>query len=403
MNTSPIERTPSESMTSRERVVRTLRRLPTDRIPIDLGSHMSTGISAFAYWNLLEYLSYSTRTAWVPDTVQFLAMVEEDVRARFHVDCVLLEPKWPNMVLWSPRGRYRFRIPEGMKPELNKHGDWLVRQGDQEMRMPRDGYFFDGAWLSNWGSGDEDTDIRIYAHEARRIFQETAYATNFLGYGRGRGFGAFFGGDTDMDRLIRMVTEPQAVIQENEIQCREYIQRAGKIIDAMGPYIQLLTISGDMGMQTGPLCRPSVIEQCVAPFIKEFCDFVHRNSDVKVFMHNCGSIKPLIPMLIECGVDVLNPVQISAKGMEPQDLKREFGDRIVFWGGGCDTQNILGVKTQDEVASHVRSLVRIFKAGGGYVFNQVHNIMGNVPPENIVAMFDAAYEESFFDGSEENG
>jgi len=113
-------------------------------------------------------------------------------------------------------------------------------------------------------------------------------------------------------------------------------------------------------------------------------------------MHNCGSIKPLIPMLIDCGVDVLNPVQISAKGMEARDLKKQFGDKIVFWGGGCDTQNVLGAKTPGEVADHVRAMVRIFKPGGGFVFNQVHNIMGNVPPGNIVAMLDTAYEESFY-------
>ena len=384
-----------ECMTSRERVIRTLNREPTDRVPMDLGSHMSTGISAFAYWDLLDYLGFSTDGIWIPDVVQFLAMVEEGVRARFHVDCILLEPKWPETALWNPRGKYRFFIPAAMKPERCDKGGWIIRQGTQEMRMPRNGYFFDGAWLSYWGSGDEDSDIALYAQEAERIDTETSYATNFVGYGHGGGFGAFFGGG-DMDRLVQMVRNPQAVFQENKILCEEYIRRAGKIIDAMGQYIQLLTITDDMGMQTGPMCRPSLIEQCVAPFIKKFCNFVHRHSDIKIFMHNCGSIKPLIPILIDCGVDVLNPVQISAKGMEPQALKKQFGDKLVFWGGGCDTQNVLGAKTPGEVADHVRATVRIFKPGGGFVFNPVHNIMGNVPPENIVAMFDTAYEESFY-------
>ena len=389
----------TERMTPRERVIRTLKRQPTDRMPIDFGSHMSTGISAFAYWNLLDYLGLSIDGIWVLDTVQFLAAVEENVRARFHVDCIPLEPKWSEIALWNPRGNYRFWIPAAMKPVRDDQGGWVVRQGNQEMRMPSDGYFFDGAWLSYWGSGNEDIDIAIYAREAERIYKETAYAINFVGYGHGGGFGAFFGGG-NVDRLIQMVRDPKAVAQENEILCQEYIRRAGKILDAMGSYIQLLTINDDMGMQNGPMCRPTMIEQCVTPYIKKFCDFVHRNSDVMIFMHNCGSIISLIPMLIDCGVDVLNPVQISAKEMEPEKLKQQFGDQIVFWGGGCDTQNVLGLKAPDEVASHVRSVVNIFKACGGFVFNQVHNIMGNVPPENIVAMFDTAYEESFYDSNE---
>jgi uroporphyrinogen decarboxylase len=259
--------------------------------------------------------------------------------------------------------------------------------------MPGGGYFFDGAWLQYWGTGNEETDLTLYAREAERIYKETSYATNFVGYGHGEGFGAFFG---DIDRLVRMLDNPDAVTQENEVRCEEYIKRAGKIIDSMGKYIQLLSMSDDMGMQHGPMCKPSIVEQCVAPFIKKFCEFIHRNSDIKVFMHNCGSIKPLIPILIDCGVDVLNPVQISAADMNPQDLKQEFGDNIIFWGGGCDTQNILGTATPRMVADHVRELIRIFKPGGGFVFNQVHNIMGDVPPENIVAMLDTAYEESFY-------
>lgn len=380
-------------MTSRERVLRTLHRQPVDRYPIDLGSHNSTGISAFAYRNLREYLGLYPGDIWIPDLPQMLAFVDEDIRRRFHVDCIMLEPEWMQIREWNPRDTYRFRIPAAAIPVCNSIGDWIIRREGQEMRMFREGYFFEGALLSYWGTGDEDADLAIYAREAECIFKETNYATNFIGYGHGGGFGAFFG---DVNRLMQMTLDPEKVIEEHKIRCREYIRRTGKIIDSMGRYIQLLSIGDDMGAQNGPMCSPSLIEQCVAPFIKQFCDFVHRNSDLKIFMHNCGSIKPLIPMLIDCGVDVLNPVQISAENMNPSELKREFGDQIVFWGGGCDTQNVLALKDPAEVAAHVRELSGIFKQGGGFVFNQVHNIMGDVPPENIVAMFDAAFEESFY-------
>ena len=154
-------------------------------------------------------------------------------------------------------------------------------------------------------------------------------------------------------------------------------------------------MSDDMGSQNGPMCNPTYVEEFSMPYYKRFCDFVHANSDIKLFLHNCGSIKPLIPLLIDAGIDVLNPVQISAANMDPQELKDEFGDKICFWGGGCDTQNVLGAGTPAEVADNVRKLVRTFKQDSGFVFNQVHNIMGDVPPENIVAMLDTAYEESF--------
>ena len=132
------------------------------------------------------------------------------------------------------------------------------------------------------------------------------------------------------------------------------------------------------------------------PYIARFCDFVHRHSDCKVFLHCCGSIRPLIGMLAEAGVDALNPVQISADDMDAADLKRDHGHRIVFWGGGCDTQRVLGVGTPDDVRANVRALVGALKPGGGFVFCQVHNVLGDVPPENIVAMLDTAYAESWY-------
>jgi len=382
-----------ETLTSRERVVRTLRREPVDRVPIDLGSHMSTGISAFAYWRLREYLGLSVEDIWTPDVVQCLAYVDEDVRRRFHLDCILLQPRWAPATVWSPRPPYRFALPASAQPQLNAAGEWILRQDKCAMRMPPGGYFFDGDWLSKWSNMDEAAGLQVLAREAERIYKETDYATNFVGYGYGIGFGAFFGG---VDHLVEMLEDPDGVKAQHEQHLQEAIARAGRVIDAVGPYAQLLTISDDMGAQNSPMCRPSLVEEFIVPYLRRFCDFVHRNSDLKIFMHNCGSIKPLIPLLIECGVDALNPVQISADNMDPLDLKREFGDRIVFWGGGCDTQHVLSSAAPDEVARHVRANVEIFKAGGGYVFNQVHNIVGDVPPENIVAMFDAAYDASFY-------
>ncbi len=383
---------PQEILTSRQRVIRTLRREPVDRMPIDLGGHYSTGISAFAYWHLREYLGLDTKNIWVPDMVQMLAYVDEDIKQRFHCDCVVLHPGWPRLQRWRPRAPYEFAIAGAANPCLTPDGAWIIEQpiGQRigQMRMPEGGFFFDGDWLSNWHECDEDTLIQRMARKAEQIYKESDYATMYMG-----GFSAFFG---NIDFLCRMYEDPPAVHAANQRRLENALAKAGKVLAAMGEYVQLIEVCDDMGMQTGPMCRPSMCAEFVAPYLHQFCDFVHNNSDCKIYLHCCGSIKPLIPILIECGVDALNPVQISAADMDPAELKATFGDRIVFWGGGCNTQRVLGVGTAAEVAGDVRRLVEIFKPGGGFVFSQVHNIMGNVPPENVVTMLDTAYAESWY-------
>ncbi|NQU43671.1 hypothetical protein HQ520_10320 [bacterium] len=384
-----------ETVSSRERVVRAINHRPVDRVPIDLGSHMSTGISMFAYQSLRRHLDLSTDRIWIPDMVQGLAYVDKDILERFHCDCILLEPPYPAMVRWTPRDDYTFLIPADARPERTAQGEWVIRKGDAAMRMPAGGFFFDGAWISDWGEGDEDYRIALYAREAERIFKETPYATNLVGYSHGLKIASYGAGSLE-DAMLSF-EDPEALHTSRRKALDDSIQRMGRIIDTFGPYIQLVSLADDMGNQNGPMCSPRYVEEFCIPYYKQFCDFVHANSDIKVFLHNCGSIKPLIPLLIDAGIDVLNPVQISAGNMDPQQLKDEFGDRICFWGGGCNTQQVLGTGTPESVAQNVRYLMRIFKKDGGFVFNQVHNIMGDVPPENIIAMLDTAYEEGFYD------
>lgn len=382
-----------ETLTSRERVMRTIRHQPVDRFPIDLGSHMSTGISMFAYWHLRAHLGLATDRIWIPDMVQGLAYVDADILERFHCDCILLEPQFRETMRWNPRGAYQFAIPAAVRPEPADDGGWIVRQGEESMRMPANGYFFDGAWLNDWGHGSEDDRIALYAREAERIYKETNYATNLVGYSHGLGFNNYGAGS--ISAAIRACDDPEGLRSSREASLADNLRRAGKIIESFGKYIQIITVSDDMGGQNGPLCSPAYVEEFCMPYYKKFCAFVHAHSDIKVFLHCCGAIKPMIPMIIEAGFDILNPVQISADHMDPQTLKKEYGDRICFWGGGCNTQHVLGSGTPDQVADNVRHLTRIFKPNSGFVFNQVHNIMGNVPPENIVAMLDTAYAESF--------
>jgi uroporphyrinogen decarboxylase len=145
------------------------------------------------------------------------------------------------------------------------------------------------------------------------------------------------------------------------------------------------------------MLSPDTYAKYVAPPMKKVCEFIHRNYDLKVFYHCCGSCYDLIPTFIDIGYDILNPVQISAASMDPSSLKESFGDRVVFWGGGCDTQGVLPHATPAEVRDHVRGLVQTFKPRGGFVFSAVHNIVGDVAPDRIVAMFDEACESGSYE------
>jgi len=163
-----------------------------------------------------------------------------------------------------------------------------------------------------------------------------------------------------------------------------------RFLGAVGPYIDIILFGDDLGMQTGPQMSPAMYREFFKPRHAGMWKRAKELARVKVMLHCCGGVRTLLPHLIDAGLDAINPVQISCRGMSAAELKREFGRDLTFWGGGCDTREILPNGTPEQVRSHVREQVRILAPGGGFVFQQVHNIMANVPPENIIAMFDAA-------------
>jgi uroporphyrinogen decarboxylase len=378
----------TETMTSRQRVLGAINHEPVDRMPIDLGGTIATGISAFAYHNLLRYLGLATDNIRINDMMKvFLAYVDEDIRRRFHCDCIALNPGWASTAKWNPRGKYSFIIPTNANPQLTNDRSWVVEHGERKMAMREGSYYFDGL-LPDLHRIGEDALIEKTARHAEQLYKETDYYIIL------QDFPGYF--SVEPKWLCDMLTDPEKIKAQNELLLESSISKVKKVISSMGGYVQSVHMANDMGIQTGPWCSLSAYEDVVLPYYKRFCSFVHENSDLKVHLHSCGSIKPLIPHLIDCGIDVLDPVQISAQNMNPTELKREFGDKICFWGGGCDTQNVLGTGTADEVSRNAAELIGTFKPNSGYVFSQVHNIMGNVPPENIVAMLDTAYEISSY-------
>ena len=375
-----------ETLTSRERIYKALNHEEGDRYPIDLGMHFSTGISIFAYYNLRKYLGLSTDKIQLADTVQLLARVDDDILERFHCDTVLLNPPFKNLKEWHVREDYRFLIPEQWQP-VNEKEYYVVRRGEEMMRMPPEGFFFDGSWIQAKDYPDEEN-LKICCQEAERIYRETDKFTCLMGE-----FNAFFSG---IEMACDMITDPDMVKDQHKALLKSHIDKFFRILKYGGANVGCFEINADMGMQSGPFFSPACFDEFVLPYLKEFIRVVHENSNIKLFLHCCGSIKSLIPGLIEAGLDILNPVQISAVDMDPVELKKQFGDKLTFWGGGSNTQYVLGAKDEEAVRQNTRELCQIFKGGGGFVFNQIHNIMGNVAPQNIVAMFDEAYKNSFY-------
>jgi uroporphyrinogen decarboxylase len=193
--------------------------------------------------------------------------------------------------------------------------------------------------------------------------------------------------------LLNLSMYPDACIRLSEALCAFYLSKLEKWLKAVGPHIDIILFGDDLGGQNGPLISPQMYQEYFKPYHKKMWSAVKKWAPlVAIHLHSCGGIEPLLNDLIEAGLEIANPVQITCKGMDPRELKQKYGDRLVFWGGGCDTRHILPHGTPDEVRKHVKEQVSILSPSGGFVFQQVHNILADVPPENIIAMYEAIRE-----------
>jgi uroporphyrinogen-III decarboxylase len=276
--------------------------------------------------------------------------------------------------------------------------------------MPRNGFYFDDLSF-NSGEGIDprkfkpvsnipEEHLEVFARYGKRLYESTDYA--LLGWGGGVCFlGLSLITDRASNVTMGMPNQWMMLLMTEKETCHEMMGRSVdasisclKLLnEALGDYCFAWGIAADdSGTQRGEFVNPDLWAEMIKPHYTRLCAWIHQHTRMKTFLHSCGSVYRLIPHFIEAGVDILNPIQTSAANMDPARLKREFGKRLVFWGGGCDTQQVLGNATPEQVRQHVKERLEIFAPGGGYVFNQVHNIQCNVPPENIIAMFDAARE-----------
>ena len=395
-------------MTSRERIIAALQHTQPDRVPLDIGSLESSGISALAYNRLREHLGLPQGETQIFDPYQQVVKVEDDVLAALEIDAIplVIEPlAWKDAALQdgSP-----CQIPAKWNPQEDADGSWFVEDdaGHTIARMPAGGFYFEPVYAPladvqdpaeldehldaihgyDWpGFADETLDD--IAARAERLFNETDKAIVFNLQCHLMAAGMFLRGYEQF--MIDLLTDKPFVHGFMRRLVDGYKQRAEKMLHRLDPFIQVVLVNDDLGTQNGPITSLNAYREMLWPYQKELFGTIKAHTEAFLLMHSCGSVVEFIPHLMEAGVDALNPVQVSAAGMDSADLKRQFGDRLTFWGGGCDTQQVLGAGTPADVAAEVQRRVADFAPGGGFVFTQVHNIQPNVPPENVVAMVDA--------------
>ena len=406
-------------MTSRERVLSALNHGEPDRIPVDLSGHRSSGIAAIAYARLRDFLGLPKKPIRVYDPVQQLAIVDEDVLQRFRVDTIelgrafALEDKW--WADWTLPDGTPCQMPVWALPE-RANGDWVIRSsktGRIIARMPNGCLYFE---QTHWSFAENDDlsrlqeelsesmwtaiasppgpitggpdGLELLAQGARRLRAQTDRAIIGLFGGNLLEMGQFLYRNDNF--LMLLAGNPQRAHKFLDRVTEMHLANLERFLGAVGPHIDIILFGDDLGMQCGPQVSPKMYREFFFPREKLMWTRTKQLApNLKIQLHCCGGVRELLPGLIEAGLDAINPVQITCRGMEPAGLKADFGRQLTFWGGGCDTREMIRGGRPAQVREHVRRLMDIWRSGGGYVFQQVHNIMADVPPEKVVAMLDA--------------
>ncbi|WP_300846700.1 uroporphyrinogen decarboxylase family protein [uncultured Acetatifactor sp.] len=407
-------------MTSRERVMAAVSHRQPDYVPLDLGATPSSGISAIAYNRLKKHLGMAGGQTRIYDVVQQVAQPEMEVLDWFGVDVIdigrafdLEDEDWHETVLADGSTGY---YPNWFHPQRQPNGDYLAydEEGTQIARMPARGTFFDQTYFpyvedypedygdldrqmgkvlwsalvhSPWSHAGEQDFYAILREKTLWLRAETDKALMLTCGCNLFEWGTFL---RRMDNfLMDIYTEEDQVRSLVEQLMDRHLATLEKVCESVGDIVDIVRFGDDLGMDTGMFMSREKYQSLFKPYHTKLNEYVHEHSSMKTLLHSCGSLYPIIPDLIEAGYDILNPVQTSAYQMDSAVLKREFGKDITFWGGGCNTRTILNHATPKEVYEHCRRMIDIFNRDGGYVFNQEHNILPDVPPENIVAMYQA--------------
>ena len=417
------------TMTSRERLEAALNHRQPDQIPIDFNGTAVTGMHVKCVIGLREHYGLEQRLVKVHEPYQMLGWIDDDLQAALGLDVegvygpeTMFGYRNENWTPWRMDDGTEVLMSGNFRTTKDQNGDTLVHPGGDRSappsgRLPRNGFFFDT--IIRQGPIDEakldpEDNLQEFGPITDAALDHFEAESSRAG-ATGRGIIGSFGGTALGDIALVPapgLKHPKGIRDVEEwyistLTRRPYIHRVferqteiaignlEKIHSRVGDQVQaVFTCGTDFGTQQSTFCSIAAFRELYMPYYKRINDWVHRHTDWKTFKHSCGAVATLIPAFIESGFDILNPVQVSAAGMDARNLKEKYGRDIVFWGGGVDTQKTLAFGTPEEIRAEVLERCEVFGRDGGFVFNSVHNIQANVPIRNVVAMFEAVREFS---------
>jgi uroporphyrinogen decarboxylase len=402
-------------MDSRSRLLASINHKQPDKVPIDLGSSTVTGISAIAYNNLKAYLNISSPTR-VFDVVQQLANVDMKIIDMFGVDALDINRVTTEAGEWYETelaDGSKAEYPDWFRPKKSADDSWYTTDADGLIlsKMPVGAAFYDQMFFPYQNGYPENFEnlkdslkkiswvvhshaSNLNATELREKLVHLKKTTNkalvMSGGVKLLELGFFI---RRMDNfLMDLMIEQDKLSEMLDILVEMHLSGLEKKCSTIGDIVDVIRFGDDLGMTSGAFMDMDTFRKIFKPRYKILCDYVKKHSNMKIFLHSCGSIKQYIPDLIEVGFDILNPVQTNCYDMDPLTLKREYGKDITFWGGGVDTASVLNRGRPEEVRKDVLNRCEIFSKDGGFVFAPIHNILSEVPPQNIIAAYNAVKE-----------
>jgi hypothetical protein len=414
--------------TPRKRLEDTINHRDPGKVVVDFGGTSQTGIHANALAALRDALGLEKRAIKVIEPFQLLGMIDDDLIEALEL-CVVKVSTDSTIFGYENKNWKPWKLPTGLDVLVgggfvttvdDKDGyTYIYPRGNKDFppsaKLPPNGYFFDNCFRTfkefveenSNGAEDYAEDYNVYSDEKLKILEDKCnhlYSNTDLGLIGGGGllapgdFGHIPGpgipypkGIRDIENFIcAHVTHPDYIHQIFGYQTEIALKNAKLCKQVYGDRIQVIHVSTtDFGTQRGPIMSKEMFREFYKPYYKQITDWIHQNTNWKTFFHTCGSVLDLLQDFYEMGVDILNPVQCSAEGMDPKLLKEKWGGRFTFWGGGVNTQKTLPFGTPEEVYKEVSERLSIFAPGGGYVFSAIHNIQGPTPVANMLAMFNA--------------
>lgn len=414
-------------MNSKQRIRSAIDHQQPDKLPMDFGSSFITGIHCSVVEQLRAYYQLEKRPVKICEPYQMLGEIESDLLDAMRLD---VQPILPQRTIFGfPNENWKpWTTPWGQEVLVSEHFNtstdnvgnvYIYPQGDMDApasgHMPKTGYFFDTIERLDPDFDEDNLDLEDNLEEFGPMSKEEE--NYWIGQaekwrGSDRAISVHLNGTCLGDialvpapflknpKGVRGVAdwymlsadEPEFLQKLFDRQAEIALQNMEKLYKIAGDLIDVVVVCGtDFGTQNSLFCSVPNMRAIWLPRYKRINDWIHQNTDWRTFKHSCGAIEPLIDTFIDCGFDILNPVQCSADGMAPEGLKSKYGDRITFWGGGVNTQQTLPFGTPEQVSAEVLSRCEIFAPGGGFVFNAIHNVQALTPIKNVIAMVDAVH------------